>query len=62
MIGVKCVPPVGEMITACREVGLLTVPAGENVMRLLPPLNIDDSHVKEAVGMLEAAYKAVAAK
>ena len=62
MIGVKCVPPVGEMIAACREAGLLTVPAGENVMRLLPPLIIDDSHVEEAVGMVEAACKAVAAK
>jgi len=62
MIGIKCVPPVGEMVTACREAGLLTVPAGENVMRLLPPLVIEESHVREAVGMVEAACKAVAAK
>ena len=62
MIGVKCVPPVGEMITACREAGLLTVPAGDNVMRLLPPLVIEESHVMEAAEMVEAACKAVAAK
>ena len=62
MIGVKCVPPVGDMVSACREAGLLTVPAGENVMRLLPPLVIEESHVKEAAKMVEAACEAVAAK
>jgi acetylornithine/N-succinyldiaminopimelate aminotransferase len=59
MIGVKCVVPAGEMVTACREAGMLTVPAGDNVMRLLPPLIIDDSHVAEAAEKVEAACLAV---
>jgi acetylornithine/N-succinyldiaminopimelate aminotransferase len=31
------------------------VTAGENVIRILPPLIIDDSHVEEAGGILERA-------
>jgi acetylornithine/N-succinyldiaminopimelate aminotransferase len=59
MIGMKCVVPAGDMVTACREAGLLTVPAGDNVCRLLPPLIINDSHVAEAGEMVEAACKAL---
>jgi acetylornithine/N-succinyldiaminopimelate aminotransferase len=59
MIGLKCVVPAGDMVTACREAGLLTVPAGDNVCRLLPPLIIDDTHVAEAAEMVEAACKAL---
>jgi acetylornithine/N-succinyldiaminopimelate aminotransferase len=29
------------------------VPAGENVVRLLPPLNIENAHIDEAVGIIE---------
>ncbi len=35
------------------EQGLLTVPAAENVVRLLPPLIIEDAQVDEALGILE---------
>ena len=59
LIGLKCVAPAGEVVTACREAGLLTVPAGENVCRLLPPLIIDDTHVAEAGEMVEVACKAL---
>ena len=34
--------------------GLLTVAAGENVVRVLPPLNIDDSHIAEFIEKLSA--------
>jgi len=37
--------------------GLLTVGAGENVVRILPPLIIDESHVQECIGKLSAAAK-----
>jgi len=33
--------------------GLLVAPAGDNVLRLLPPLIIDDSHVAEAIAIFE---------
>ena len=35
------------------EQGLLTAPAGDNVMRLLPPLIVETSHIDEAIGLLE---------
>lgn len=60
MIGMKCVGAAGDLVSACREAGLLTVPAGDNVVRLLPPLIIDQSHIDEATAMVDAACKQVA--
>ena len=37
--------------------GLLVAPAGDNVLRLLPPLIIDDSHVAEAIAIFETVAK-----
>ena len=59
MLGIKCVNPAQEMVAACRNAGLLTIPAGDNVVRLLPPLIIDTSHVEEAVDMINAACRAM---
>ncbi len=39
----------------CREKGLLVGVAGNNVLRLAPPLIIQDSDVREAVGVIDAA-------
>jgi acetylornithine/N-succinyldiaminopimelate aminotransferase len=38
-----------------RTKGLLTVAAGENVMRVLPPLTIEESHIREFVETLSGA-------
>jgi len=38
-----------------RTKGLLTVAAGDNVMRVLPPLNIEEAHIREFVETLSAA-------
>jgi len=40
--------------------GLLTVAAGENVFRVLPPLVIDESHIAEAVDKLSAGARSFA--
>lgn len=40
---------------ACREKGLLVGVAGNNVLRLAPPLVIEDADVREAVGIMDAA-------
>ncbi|MEO1322331.1 MAG: aspartate aminotransferase family protein [Pseudomonadota bacterium] len=40
---------------ACREHGLLVGVAGNNVLRLAPPLVIEDADVREAVGIMDAA-------
>ena len=54
MWGMKCVVPNGELVAKAFDHGLLTVPAGDNVVRFLPPLIVEEAHVKEAVGIIEA--------
>ena len=53
LIGLRCVVPNGEVVARLREHGLLTVAAAENVVRILPPLILDDSHIGEAIGILD---------
>lgn len=52
LIGLKCAVPNTELAARLRENGMLTVPAGDNVVRLLPPLIIDESHVEQALEIL----------
>ena len=59
MLGLKCVVPNADLAKALREQEMLTVPAADNVVRLLPPLIIDDSQVEEAVAKIEAACRAL---
>ncbi len=58
MIGVTCAVPNQEMIAGLREAGLLVGQSGGNMIRLLPPLTIDEAHVHEAVGILESVSRA----
>ena len=55
MLGIKCRRPNTDLVAAAREVGLLVVPAADNVLRLLPALNIPDDDIVEAVNRLDAA-------
>ena len=55
MLGLKCVVPNGDMVAALRGLNLLTVPAGDNVVRLLPPLIIGTAEVDEAIDKIERA-------
>ena len=57
MWGMKCVVPNGQMVAKAFDHGLLTVPAGDNVVRFLPPLIVDETHIEEAVGAIEACAK-----
>mgnify|MGYP000070720597 CR=1 FL=1 len=59
MMGLKCkVAPI-EVVKAGYECGVITVPAADNVVRLLPPLNISEDEISEAVNRLEFAADAV---
>ena len=49
MLGLKCVQPSGEMVAELRAAGLLTVGAGDNVVRILPPLIIGEAEIDEAI-------------
>jgi len=62
MLGLECVMVNGDVVTALREQGLLTVPAGDNVVRILPPLVIGDAEIDEGLGMIETAATALAEK
>ena len=53
MWGMKCGVPNGELVAKAFDQGLLTVPAGDNIVRFLPPLIVDENHVREAVGIIE---------
>ncbi len=61
MLGVRVKPANGAVVAACRAEGLLTVPAGENVVRFLPPMIISEVEIGEALGAFERALDAVAA-
>ncbi|ARO15139.1 acetylornithine/N-succinyldiaminopimelate aminotransferase [Ketogulonicigenium robustum] len=54
MLGLKCKPPAGEMVNAGYAAQLLTVSAADNVVRLLPALNIPDEDIYEGLRRLDA--------
>ena len=56
MIGVECEKPVGEVLTACREKGVLALSA-KTKLRLLPPLNIPMAILEEAIDVIMEALK-----
>lgn len=45
----------GALVAKANGMGLLSVPAGDNVMRMIPPLIIEAGHVDEALGILDKA-------
>ena len=55
MLGVKMKTDSRAFVTYLRTKGILTVAAGDNVVRVLPPLIIDESHIAEFVEGLSAA-------
>ncbi|MBT9244022.1 aspartate aminotransferase family protein [Gemmobacter fulvus] len=55
MLGLKCVAANTEVVKAAYAEHLLTVPAADNALRLLPALNIPDADIAEALKRLDAA-------
>jgi len=53
LIGLKAVVPATDMAVALRDEKLLTVGAGENVVRLLPPLIVTEAEIADAVSRVE---------
>jgi len=60
LLGLRTHMPNGELVDALRAEKMLVVAAGDNVVRLLPPLIITDAEVGEAIGRLDRAATAVA--
>jgi acetylornithine/N-succinyldiaminopimelate aminotransferase len=57
LIGFKCAVPNVEVVEKLRGRGLLTVAAGDNAVRLLPPLIIEEQHVDEAISMIDTVAR-----
>jgi acetylornithine/N-succinyldiaminopimelate aminotransferase len=57
LLGLKLRVPPGDLAALARAQRLLTIPAGDNVLRLLPPLTVSDAEIDEAVKRLDAACR-----
>jgi acetylornithine/N-succinyldiaminopimelate aminotransferase len=59
LIGVKAVVPSGDLVNALRQQKLLTVGAGDNVVRFLAPLIVSEAEIEHSVACLERACTAL---
>ncbi|MDR3422414.1 MAG: aspartate aminotransferase family protein [Xanthobacteraceae bacterium] len=55
LIGVRAVVPASELVDALRAEKMIAVSAGDNVVRLLPPLIVSDEEIAEGVARLDRA-------
>src|SRR6266446_6848712 len=55
LIGVGLGRAVGPIVDACRDAGLLVLSAGEQVLRLAPPLNVEERDCDRALGIIDGA-------
>jgi acetylornithine/N-succinyldiaminopimelate aminotransferase len=59
MLGLKCRVPAADVVQAGFDARVLTVPAADNVVRLLPPLTVSEGEIDEALARLDRAAAAV---
>jgi acetylornithine/N-succinyldiaminopimelate aminotransferase len=55
MLGIRLKSDSRAFVSYLRTRGILTVAAGDNVVRVLPPLNIEEHHIREFIDGLSAA-------
>jgi acetylornithine/N-succinyldiaminopimelate aminotransferase len=60
MLGLKCVAPNTKVSAALREQKVLSVPAGDNVVRLLPPLTISEDEIRIGLDRIHDGVKSMA--
>ena len=60
LVGLRAVVPSGELVDELRAEHMITVAAGDNVVRLLPPLIVSDEEIAEAVRRIERACTRIA--
>ncbi|MEM1199632.1 MAG: aspartate aminotransferase family protein [Pseudomonadota bacterium] len=61
MLGIKCKAPAGDVVNAAYGHKLLTLTAGDNVLRIVPPLVISEEDIELAIDRLDAAASEVQA-
>jgi acetylornithine/N-succinyldiaminopimelate aminotransferase len=59
LVGMDVVPPVGDLVTACRERGLLALTAGDNALRLAPALIVSEKEIGEACAVIDKALESL---
>jgi acetylornithine/N-succinyldiaminopimelate aminotransferase len=57
LLGMRCGPSNADLSAELMARGMLAVAAGENVLRLLPPLIIEQQQIDEAIGMLHEVFQ-----
>jgi acetylornithine/N-succinyldiaminopimelate aminotransferase len=62
IMGLRTVVPNTDFVSAARDQKLIVIGAGDNVVRLLPPLIISEADLAEAIDRLDAACAAIEAK
>ncbi len=55
LVGLRALVPAGELVDALRAEKMITVSAGDNVVRLLPPLIVGDAEIAEGIARLDRA-------
>ena len=55
LAGIECVCVNTDLVETLEKKGLLTVAAADNVIRFIPPLIIDETHIEEAISYLHQA-------
>jgi len=61
LIGLRMIPAASEMVDALRAEKMLAVAAGDNVVRLLPPLIVGEAEIAEAAERIDRACMHLAA-
>lgn len=59
MIGIRCKTPNIELLSAMRDEKFLAVPAGDNVIRLLPPLTLTKDEARDGLSRIKSALKTI---
>lgn len=59
LAGMKCVVPNGEVMSRLRDHNVLTVVAGDNALRLLPPLTVTAEEIRLALSTIESVAKEI---
>jgi acetylornithine/N-succinyldiaminopimelate aminotransferase len=59
LVGMDMVPPAGDLVTACRERGLLALTAGDNTLRLAPALIVTEKEIAEGCAIIDKALESV---
>lgn len=59
MVGIEFDQPVAPLVKTLIESGVICGPAGPNVLRFLPPLIVEESHIDRVISLLKASLGAL---